>query len=297
MSRRWLLVLIAGLATLFTAMPVLAGGWAVISLDSLPQEIIAGEPVTVGFTVLQHGRTPMAGLNPVIHLTNATNGNDISVYPKEEGSIGHYTGTFILSEVGNWNWSVQAFTMEQPMPELVVTKPVSQTAASNTNSLLETIPGIPFGIGVTGTVIVALGLISLLRRRSRWAAAAIVVGLLVCVVGFARIGSAVASWRASASNQQEVSVESDELIQTGENLFVVKGCLTCHINRRVDPSYMVFSTEIGPNLTNFKSSPEYLHLWLSDPAAIKPETQMPNLGLSQAEIETLSSFLLQDGTE
>ena len=34
------------------------GGWAVITLDELPASPRAGETMSVGFTVLQHGITP-----------------------------------------------------------------------------------------------------------------------------------------------------------------------------------------------------------------------------------------------
>ncbi|MCB8987483.1 MAG: hypothetical protein H6661_07005 [Ardenticatenaceae bacterium] len=49
---------------------------------------------------------------------------------------------------------------------------------------------------------------------------------------------------------------------------------------------------IGPDLSRrCKGSPDYLRLWLHDPASVKPETVMPNLGLSSDEIETLIQFL------
>jgi hypothetical protein len=39
--------------------PAHAGGWAVASVDPLPA-VVAGRTVPVGFTVLQHGKTPVA---------------------------------------------------------------------------------------------------------------------------------------------------------------------------------------------------------------------------------------------
>ena len=43
--------------TLAFAIPVFAGGWAVISLDELPFGVVAGEPYIIKFTVLQTGGT------------------------------------------------------------------------------------------------------------------------------------------------------------------------------------------------------------------------------------------------
>ena len=61
-----------GLALLLSvifAIPAFAGGWAVITLDELPTNVVAGEPLTIGFTVLQHGKTPMDGLYPNVTAT------------------------------------------------------------------------------------------------------------------------------------------------------------------------------------------------------------------------------------
>jgi hypothetical protein len=74
-------------------------------------------------------------------------------------------------------------------------------------------------------------------------------------------------------------------------LFVAKGCVTCHVNNRIDNKYVEFSTNIGPNLSQYAASPEFLRMWLKDPAAVRPNTQMPNLELGEAEIEALVAFL------
>jgi hypothetical protein len=48
---------------------------------------------------------------------------------------------------------------------------------------------------------------------------------------------------------------------------------------------------IGLDLTRFTASPEYLRSWLSDPASVKQDTEMPDLNLSGAEIEELITFI------
>jgi hypothetical protein len=45
-------------AMLALAAPALAGGWAVVTLDSLPREVRAGQSFQLGFVVRQHGITP-----------------------------------------------------------------------------------------------------------------------------------------------------------------------------------------------------------------------------------------------
>ncbi len=83
----------------------------------------------------------------------------------------------------------------------------------------------------------------------------------------------------------------DALIAAGKALFAAKGCVTCHRNDRIEEQW---SVEIGPNLTTYSNTRAFLAAWLQNPAAVKPGTQMPTLGLRPDEIEALSAFLLAD---
>jgi len=79
-------------------------------------------------------------------------------------------------------------------------------------------------------------------------------------------------------------------IAYGRALFSAKGCATCHRHAAVSSSG--FGPESGiPDLTTYRWSVDYLRTWLKDPAAIKPATDMPNLGLKRDEIEALIAFL------
>src|SRR5262249_61471615 len=66
--------------TLLRAIPltatlgVAAGGWAVVTLDDLPDAVVAGKPVTLTFTVRQHGHTPLDNLRPSIEAVMAGGG-------------------------------------------------------------------------------------------------------------------------------------------------------------------------------------------------------------------------------
>jgi mono/diheme cytochrome c family protein len=82
----------------------------------------------------------------------------------------------------------------------------------------------------------------------------------------------------------------------GKALFLAKGCATCHQHAAVQTSYRV---SIGPDLTNYTNSPEFLRRWLADPQSVRPQTApafgpsnvMPNLHLGPDEIEALIAFL------
>ena len=78
----------------------------------------------------------------------------------------------------------------------------------------------------------------------------------------------------------------------GKALFRAKGCAACHAHAAVESS----DFEVGPNLTNYRADPAYLQRWLRDPQAVKPTTSMPNLHLSDDEVEALIAFLSENGT-
>lgn len=78
----------------------------------------------------------------------------------------------------------------------------------------------------------------------------------------------------------------------GRALFIAKGCKYCHV--RAGISNMVPGPVIGPTLTDYEANPAFLRTWLRDPQAVRPKTQMPDLDLSDAEIEALIAFLGTD---
>ncbi len=295
MISKFRISLVVALAlALALAIPVFAGGWAVITLDELPTGVVAGESFTVGFTVLQHGQTPMVDLDPVIF---ARSGNEkVTLFPKAEGKPGHYAVTMTLPSAGEWEWTIQAFTMEQKMPVLSVAAPVAVSASapeatpqpveSTSVSPVMVIRIAAFGIGL-------VGLAFALRRKSRIAIALTALCLLVGVGSF-MVGSTVPAVEAESEAPSKVaSNESLSQVELGQQLFVAKGCITCHTNTNVPNSYdyWTINPEGATNLSNFSASPEILRIRLKDPSAAKSDTQMPNLGLSEIEIEALIAFI------
>jgi cytochrome c2 len=78
-------------------------------------------------------------------------------------------------------------------------------------------------------------------------------------------------------------------IAYGKALFSAKGCVTCHHHAAIAGSGTF--GEGNPDLTTFRWSADYLRTWLKDPAAVRPNTYMPNLELKKDEIEALIAFL------
>lgn len=79
--------------------------------------------------------------------------------------------------------------------------------------------------------------------------------------------------------------------EQGKALFQNKGCITCHINDRVNGGRREFTMDGIPNLTAYRNDPAFLRRWLADPQAVKPGASMPNLRLQPDEIESLIAFL------
>jgi len=124
----------------------------------------------------------------------------------------------------------------------------------------------------------------------------------VLAAGLPGLGSlllalAVGTWFGGGPNDFRPAPAGGEAYEMGWALFVAKGCVTCHFHARVE--YAGVRVGVGPDLTGVgrpgsrvPPSPGYLRAWLKNPPAIRPETQMPNLGLSDQEIDYLLAFLL-----
>jgi hypothetical protein len=291
LSRSRISLLLAILLALVVTIPAFAGGWAVITLDELPSGAVAGKPLTVGFTVRQHGRTLMTGLAPKI---TAILGKEKLVFLAEaEGEPGHYAATLTLPKEGDWEWVIEAFTMVQPMPVLTVaaagTAAVNPPAKETAPAPLLTSSVVPLSILVIA--LGALGAVFGFRHKSRLIMAVTAFCLLAGVALLVR-GAGAAS-EVEAQGKVDLSSNSSvSQVELGRQLFLAKGCITCHSNSKATRSSEYMTIGMGaPELSKFSASPEVLRLRLKDPTLVKSDTMMPNLDLSEPEIEALIAFI------
>lgn len=284
---------LALLLSLAFVIPVLAGGWAVITLDELPTDVMAGEPLTIGFTVRQHGITPMNGLDPTVTAMLPKN-DRLVVNAAPDDKPGHYTATLIFPKEGNWEWSIQAFSMDQPMPALSVeaaavtsiNQPPSNVEAQPASmDLLLILRALIFGVALIG---LALAFQQKSRVAGAFAALCLVVGISTYLVG-----ATATEVEAQGKESSETSMESSpSQVERGRQLFLAKGCITCHYNSRAADRHEYWTIEMGaPDLSNYSAHPEVLFIRLKDPAAAKSDTKMPNLELKESEIEALVAFI------
>ena len=116
---------------LLVAAPALAGGWAIVTLDSLPGEVRAGETLSVGFRVLQHGHRPTDGALATLNARNEATGERVSADARQSGDKGHYVVDVVFPSEGQWEWSIAAFGPEvqlAPLTVLPATAPIADSA-------------------------------------------------------------------------------------------------------------------------------------------------------------------------
>jgi len=127
------------------AVPVLAGGWATTTIDSLPDAIKAGEPARIEFTILQHGKTPRhtltwdgkeVFLTPIVTATQGDTSLKFEAQPAKE--VGHWFVDVTLPEAGTWEWSIdpKPFGGATELEPLVVESAVASSMAMGTGTVL-----------------------------------------------------------------------------------------------------------------------------------------------------------------
>jgi cbb3-type cytochrome oxidase cytochrome c subunit len=130
------------------------------------------------------------------------------------------------------------------------------------------------------------------RRKSRVAMALTAVCLVVGVASF-MAGTAVPAVEAQSKSSDESIVPSSiSQVEYGRQLFIAKGCITCHYNSRAASASEYWTIDMGaPNLSKFSANPEVIAMRLKDPSSVKSDTQMPNLDLTAVEIDALVAFI------
>lgn len=138
-----------------------AGGWAISTLDELPNPI-AGKKIEVGFTIRQHGVTPVdmsEGVGIRITLADGTT----NYFPAAgDGIVGHYVARVEFPAAGRYSWSIrQGMFADYELGQIDVGAP---TSIGNTDRSLVSLRY----VGLAGAVlfgVVALTDVFVVRRR------------------------------------------------------------------------------------------------------------------------------------
>src|SRR5260370_22891219 len=114
------LVLLPAIAALF-------GGWAVIAVEDLPDYLVAGNPVSLTFTVRQHGVRPLEALAPTVEARSGGLQERAAATPGREA--GQYVATMAVPQAGTWT-----FTLRTGFPSSEKTRPPLETLAARGRS-------------------------------------------------------------------------------------------------------------------------------------------------------------------
>lgn len=97
----------AAVALFAVAGSALAGGWAVTTIDALPEGgFQAGQTYRLGYTIRQHGQHPFDGAKTAITII-APGSRERHVFPGvPDGPAGHYVAEVTFPTEGAWDWEV-----------------------------------------------------------------------------------------------------------------------------------------------------------------------------------------------
>lgn len=139
---RRIILLIGLLVMLLPAAAVLAGGWVVIILDTMPEQIQAGESLELSFMVRQHGKTPTHDVSPILTATNTKTGQQIQADAQPASKVGRFMVALNFPEAGAWEWSISAEPFQQTTTFAPLTVLAAQTVAGPEQSD-QAITGLP----------------------------------------------------------------------------------------------------------------------------------------------------------
>ena len=107
------------------------------------------------------------------------------------------------------------------------------------------------------------------------------------------------NWVNNEKLDAQKELPEGSLAAEGQQVYLNAGCTQCHV---INGGWDVQGDSIAPNLTHFANrnvlagasldnNKENLTKWLANPPEVKPGTFMPNLELSEKEIEALIAYL------
>jgi mono/diheme cytochrome c family protein len=120
--------------TCVAATTISAGGWAVVTVDDLPEYITAGKPVTLAYTVRQHGHNLLRGLRGRIEAER--DGQKIAADARPGTFDGHYIATLTLP-AGEWSLTIHSGFGGQGTLELLPLRVVERTDRRATFAAVE----------------------------------------------------------------------------------------------------------------------------------------------------------------
>jgi hypothetical protein len=102
---RKLLIATAAVAALAVPGSVAAGGWATASLGPPDDGLQAGDTWNARVKILQHGRTPLSGVEPTVTIRN-DRGTTLRFPARPTSEVGVYEAEVRFPSSGTWSYEV-----------------------------------------------------------------------------------------------------------------------------------------------------------------------------------------------
>lgn len=148
-------ILLALVAFAVLAPAASAGGWATVSLASLPpDDLAAGGTWDAELTILQHAKRPLDGLSPVVSLIGEDGGTAARFPATPTGTPGVYRAEVRFPSAGTWRYEI-----DDGFSQTHTFKPVEVAPLSSPS----TFPTLPVG-AVVLALLAAVALVLVVRR-------------------------------------------------------------------------------------------------------------------------------------
>jgi hypothetical protein len=110
---------IAVAVTLLAPSGAAAGGFATVGVDPLPNGIGPGKSWQVQLTILQHGRTPLEGVDPRVIVQRGSERRTFAAIATRQPGV--YRARVVFPSVGTWRYVVDdGFTARHTFPPVRV---------------------------------------------------------------------------------------------------------------------------------------------------------------------------------
>ena len=95
---RWTTIRFLLLGLLPLSLVAAFGGWAAITVENVPDYVVARQPLDLSFMVRQHGVRPLSGLSPTVEAKSGSRQLTVAAVPGSE--TGQYTASLTVPEPG-----------------------------------------------------------------------------------------------------------------------------------------------------------------------------------------------------
>ncbi len=103
MSRKYGIA--TAVVTLFVGVAAYYGGWAVTTVENLPDQLVAGAPYNLTFSIRQHGVELLDDLDPYVELKSGK--RELVARAVKTNKRGYYTATLNVPNAGDWAATIQ----------------------------------------------------------------------------------------------------------------------------------------------------------------------------------------------